>query len=97
MAQPQLVRALFDDIAQAQQQLDDRVECSTDTGQRRSDALTGKFTPQNVQPLFNLGLSQAQALEAILTSALYAWENRLRYSLGDTLTAQQCPTPVPLV
>ncbi len=43
-----------------------------------------KFTPQSVQPLFNAGLSQAQALEVILTGALYAWENRLRYSLGNS-------------
>ncbi|VEA73531.1 Uncharacterised protein [Serratia rubidaea] len=32
-------------------------------------------------------MTQAQALDLILTSALYAWENRLRYSLGDTLAA----------
>ena len=31
-----------------------------------------KFTPQSVQPLFNSGLNQAQALEVILTTALYA-------------------------
>ncbi|HFD3888276.1 CMD domain-containing protein [Serratia nevei] len=42
-----------------------------------------KFTPQSVQPLFNSGLNQAQALEVILTTALYAWENRLRQTLGD--------------
>lgn len=42
-----------------------------------------KFTPQSVQPLFNIGLSQAQVLEVILSSALYGWENRLRHSLGD--------------
>ncbi len=33
-----------------------------------------KFTPQSVQPLFNSGLNQAQALEVILTAALYAWK-----------------------
>lgn len=44
-----------------------------------------KFTAQSVQPLFNSGLDRAQALEVILTGALYAWENRLRYSLGNTL------------
>lgn len=43
-----------------------------------------KFTPQSVQPLFNSGLNQVQALEAILTGSLYAWENRLRFSLGNT-------------
>ena len=36
-----------------------------------------------MQPLFNSGLNQAQALEVILTTALYAWENRLRQTLGD--------------
>ncbi|AOE99525.1 peroxidase [Serratia surfactantfaciens] len=45
-----------------------------------------KFTPQSVQPLFNSGLDQAQALEVILTTALYAWENRLRQTLGDAET-----------
>lgn len=50
-----------------------------------------KFTPQSVQPLFNNGLNQAQALETLLTGSLYAWENRLRYSLGDTLLPEsQC-------
>ncbi|MNG73148.1 hypothetical protein D3C79_315910 [compost metagenome] len=43
-----------------------------------------KFTPRSVQPLFNSGLNQAQALDVILTAALYAWENRLRQTLGDT-------------
>ena len=43
-----------------------------------------KFTPRSVQPLFNSGLNQAQALDVILTGALYAWENRLRQTLGDT-------------
>ncbi|CAH5267324.1 TPA: carboxymuconolactone decarboxylase family protein [Serratia marcescens] len=47
-----------------------------------------KFTPQSVQPLFNSGLNQAQALEVILTAALYAWENRLRQTLGDAEPAQ---------
>ncbi|WP_431222344.1 CMD domain-containing protein [Serratia sp. L9] len=47
-----------------------------------------KFTPQSVQALFNSGLNQAQALETLLTGSLYAWENRLRYSLGDTLLAE---------
>lgn len=42
-----------------------------------------KFTPRSVQPLFNSGLNQAQALDVILTGALYAWENRLRQTLGD--------------
>ncbi|MDT3250201.1 peroxidase-related enzyme [Serratia sp. root2] len=42
-----------------------------------------KFTPRSVQPLFNSGLNQAQALDVILTAALYAWENRLRQTLGD--------------
>lgn len=41
-----------------------------------------KFTAQSIQPLFNSGLDQAQALDVILTASLYAWENRLRYSLG---------------
>ncbi|QJW55436.1 hypothetical protein HL670_02322 [Serratia plymuthica] len=45
-----------------------------------------KFTPRSVQPLFNSGLNQAQALDVILTGALYAWENRLRQTLGDTQT-----------
>ena len=44
-----------------------------------------KFTAQSVQPLFNSGLDRSQALDVILTGALYAWENRLRYSLGNTL------------
>ncbi|WP_411752082.1 CMD domain-containing protein [Serratia sp. (in: enterobacteria)] len=46
-----------------------------------------KFTAQSVQPLFNSGLERSQALDVILTSALYAWENRLRYSLGDAVEA----------
>lgn len=46
-----------------------------------------KFTAQSVQPLLNSGLDRSQALDVILTSALYAWENRLRYSLGDTVAA----------
>ncbi|NXZ87504.1 peroxidase-related enzyme [Serratia fonticola] len=46
-----------------------------------------KFTAQSVQPLFNNGLDRSQALDVISTSALYAWENRLRYSLGDTVAA----------
>ncbi|MNY70498.1 hypothetical protein D3C86_2086390 [compost metagenome] len=46
-----------------------------------------KFTAQSVQPLFNGELDRSQALDVILTSALYAWENRLRYSLGDTVAA----------
>jgi uncharacterized peroxidase-related enzyme len=44
-----------------------------------------KFTAQSMQPLLNGGLNQAQALEVILTCALYAWENRLRSSLGNTV------------
>lgn len=96
VAQPQLVLALFDDIAQTQQRLDDRLSVALIQVSADLTRSPEKFTPQNVQPLFNLGLSQAQALEAILTSALYAWENRLRYSLGDTLTAQRCPAAAPL-
>jgi uncharacterized peroxidase-related enzyme len=46
-----------------------------------------KFTAQSVQPLLNSGLDRSQALDVILTSALYAWENRLRYSLGDAVAA----------
>lgn len=44
-----------------------------------------KFTAPSVQPLFNSGLDRSQALDVILNGALLAWENRLRYSLGNTL------------
>lgn len=44
-----------------------------------------KFTAQSLQPLFDSGLDRSQALDVILTGALHAWENRLRYSLGNTL------------
>ncbi|QXN61546.1 CMD domain-containing protein [Serratia fonticola] len=47
-----------------------------------------KFTAQNVQPLLNSGLDRSQALDVILTGALYAWENRLRYSLGDAVEVE---------
>ncbi|NIH11221.1 MAG: peroxidase-related enzyme [Serratia symbiotica] len=43
-----------------------------------------QFTSQSVQPLFSSGLNQAQALDVILTGAFYAWENRLRQTLGET-------------
>ncbi|MEB6336833.1 CMD domain-containing protein [Serratia rhizosphaerae] len=82
---PPLVHALCDSIdAGCQRAADPRQKAVIQI----SSALTRspeKFTPHSVQPLFQLDVTQAQALDLILTSALYAWENRLRYSLGDTL------------
>lgn len=83
---PPLVHALCDSIdAGYQLAADPRQKAVIQIG----SALTRspeKFTPHSVQPLFQQGATQAQALDLILTSALYAWENRLRYSLGDTLS-----------
>ncbi|MDC6119294.1 peroxidase [Serratia rubidaea] len=83
---PPLVHALCDSIDAGYQRATPRQQAVIQV----SSALTRspeKFTPHSVQPLFQQDVTQAQALDLILTSALYAWENRLHYSLGDTLTA----------
>ncbi|HGM6995438.1 carboxymuconolactone decarboxylase family protein [Serratia ureilytica] len=78
-----LVQALFAGLPQGLAYTEDSVKLAVMRTAAELTRAPEKFTPQSVQPLFNSGLNQAQALEVILTAALYAWENRLRQTLGD--------------
>ncbi|HHK5725446.1 TPA: CMD domain-containing protein [Serratia marcescens] len=78
-----LVQALFAGLPQGLAYTEDSVKLAVMRTAAELTRAPEKFTPQSVQPLFNSGLDQAQALEVILTVALYAWENRLRQTLGD--------------
>ncbi|EPE3623209.1 CMD domain-containing protein [Serratia marcescens] len=78
-----LVQALFAGLPQGLAFTEDTVKRAVIHTAAELTRAPEKFTPQSVQPLFNSGLNQAQALEVILTAALYAWENRLRQTLGD--------------
>ncbi|WP_148874537.1 CMD domain-containing protein [Serratia marcescens] len=78
-----LVEALFAGLPQGLAYTEDSVKLAVMRTAAELTRAPEKFTPQSVQPLFNSGLDQAQALEVILTVALYAWENRLRQTLGD--------------
>ncbi len=78
-----LVQALFAGLSQGLAYTEDSVKLAVMRTAAELTRAPEKFTPQSVQPLFNSGLDQAQALEVILTVALYAWENRLRQTLGD--------------
>lgn len=78
-----LVQALFAGLAQGLAYTEDSVKLAVMRTAAELTRAPEKFTPQSVQPLFNSGLDQAQALEVLLTVALYAWENRLRQTLGD--------------
>ena len=83
-----LAQALFAGLPQGLAFTEGCRQTCSDPHRRRADARSGEIHPQSVQPLFNSGLNQAQALEVILTAALYAWENRLRQTLGDAEPAQ---------
>ncbi|MEN4244572.1 peroxidase-related enzyme [Serratia marcescens] len=83
-----LVQALFAGLPQGLAYTEDSVKLAVMRTAAELTRAPEKFTPQSVQPLFNSGLDQAQALEVILTVALYAWENRLRQTLGDAESAQ---------
>ena len=83
-----LTQALFAGLPQGLAHTDDTVKRAVIHTAAELTRAPEKFTPQSVQPLFNSGLNQAQALEVILTAALYAWENRLRQTLGDAEPAQ---------
>ncbi|MBJ2103172.1 CMD domain-containing protein [Serratia ureilytica] len=78
-----LVQARFAGLPQGLAYTEDSVKLAVMRTAAELTRAPEKFTPQSVQPLFNSGLDQAQALEVILTVALYAWENRLRQTLGD--------------
>ncbi|MBI6144798.1 carboxymuconolactone decarboxylase family protein [Serratia marcescens] len=78
-----LTQALFAGLPQGLASTEDTVKRAVIHTAAELTRAPEKFTPQSVQPLFNSGLNQAQALEVILTAALYAWENRLRQTLGD--------------
>ena len=82
--QEELVGALFNSIEQGLESTNDPVNQAVIRVATDLTRTPEKFTPRSVQPLFNSGLNQAQALDVILTGALYAWENRLRQTLGDT-------------
>lgn len=82
--QEELVGALFNNIEQGLEKTTDPVYQAVIRVATDLTRTPEKFTPRSVQPLFNSGLNQAQALDVILTGALYAWENRLRQTLGDT-------------
>ena len=43
----------------------------------------GEATPEQMQALRNAGLDEAEILDLILSSALFAWANRLMHVLGD--------------
>lgn len=79
-----LVSALFDNVHHGLESTDNSVSQAVIRVVADLTRTPEKFTPRSVQPLFNSGLNQAQALDVILTGALYAWENRLRQTLGDT-------------
>ncbi|CAI1496245.1 Uncharacterized protein conserved in bacteria [Serratia quinivorans] len=79
-----LVSALFDNIDHGLESTDNPVYQAVIRVAADLTRTPEKFTPRSVQPLFNSGMTQAQALDVILTGALYAWENRLRQTLGDT-------------
>jgi len=81
-----LADALFTDINRGLESSDNPVAQAVIRVAADLTRTPEKFTPRSVQPLFNSGLNQAQALDVILTGALYAWENRLRQTLGDTQT-----------
>ncbi|MDU7807442.1 MAG: peroxidase-related enzyme [Serratia marcescens] len=78
-----LAQALFAGLPQGLASTEDTVKRAVIHTAAELTRAPEKFTPQSVQPLFNSGLNQAQALEVILTAALYGWENRLRQTLGD--------------
>jgi uncharacterized peroxidase-related enzyme len=82
--QEELVSTLFNSIEQGLESTNDPVNQAVIRVATDLTRTPEKFTPRSVQPLFNSGLNQAQALDVILTGALYAWENRLRQTLGDT-------------
>ncbi|HDU8661386.1 TPA: peroxidase-related enzyme [Serratia liquefaciens] len=82
--QEELVGALFNSIEQGLESTNDPVNQAVIRVATDLTRTPEKFTPRSVQPLFNSGFNQAQALDVILTGALYAWENRLRQTLGDT-------------
>lgn len=82
--QEELVGALFNSIEQGLESTNDPVNQAVIRVATDLTRTPEKFTPRSVQPLFISGLNQAQALDVILTGALYAWENRLRQTLGDT-------------
>jgi uncharacterized peroxidase-related enzyme len=79
-----LVNALFSNIEHGLESTDNPVYQAVIRVATDLTRTPEKFTPRSVQPLFNSGMNQAQALDVILTGALYAWENRLRQTLGDT-------------
>ncbi|CAI0823495.1 CMD domain-containing protein [Serratia quinivorans] len=79
-----LVSALFDNIDHGLESTDNPVHQAVTRVAADLTRTPEKFTPRSVQALFNSGMNQAQALDVILTGALYAWENRLRQTLGDT-------------
>lgn len=81
-----LADALFTDINRGLESSDNPVAQAVIRVAADLTRTPEKFTPRSVQPLFNSGLNEAQALDVILTGALYAWENRLRQTLGDTQT-----------
>lgn len=83
--QPALVNALFVNVAEGAEKADNPVSQAVIRVAADLTRAPEKFTPQSVRPLFNSGLNQAQALDVILTGALYAWENRLRQTLGETV------------
>lgn len=87
IADRELARALVAGIDHALEVADDPVTAAVIGVTAELTRTPEKFTAQSVQPLLNSGLDRSQALDVILTSALYAWENRLRYSLGDTVAA----------
>jgi uncharacterized peroxidase-related enzyme len=84
-----LTNALFTSVAQGVEEADNPVSQAVIRVAADLTRAPEKFTPQSVRPLFNSGLNQAQALDVILTGALYAWENRLRQTLGDAPLAAE--------
>lgn len=88
IADQPVAQALMVGIDNARETVDDPVIAAVIGVTAELTRTPEKFTAQSVQPLFNSGLDRSQALDVILTSALYAWENRLRCSLGDALQAE---------
>lgn len=87
LADPGLAQALAAGIDRALEVADDPVSAAIIGVTAELTRTPEKFTAQSVLPLLNSGLDRSQALDVILTCALYAWENRLRYSLGDAVEA----------
>ncbi len=52
----------------------------------------GEATPEQMQALRGAGLDEAEILDLILSSALFAWANRLMHVLGDPVRKEAEPT-----